>query len=503
MHPTPAVRSTLFDVRREPVRLAMIASALLVLGALGANSAHASSALPFPAPIRSDDEVNNRMHNILDEHPLTARAPIHNQLPKLIFFPPNPPPLGVRIHTPEDRTIVTGGPRAMAPFVTDPFYAPLSTFISPVVTAYQGGETLLSGEKARIKRWQRERDELLAELRETIARLTYVDANTRLREFIELAELQKERLEKLEREAEALREHFARKAPWNERREWRLAGQPASGPGPGMILEIQVMRAAAYYLDGLLPAQRRLLREIAMELEGTTFLPDNSRPTAGLYLFFQPETARIPRPTRLSEMPPGGQQLLRRFIDEKARLKEDLRKAVYEADASRSTHRLKQLADLHAQRFAEIEQMAEDLRATFARMPSFERMPYPEPLPPHLIERIENYEREKRKLLGAAGAADDAGLAPLQAELDRLRAAIALVPGAVLEEGTAPDAFLTNFLQRRREAEAYYEYDIAVLEPGLSPEQRRLLFGGAIRRLELPLPGPEEQPTLAPGTLLR
>jgi hypothetical protein len=87
--------------------------------------------------------------------------------------------------------------------------------------------------------------------------------------------------------------------------------------------------------------------------------------------------------------------------------------------------------------------------------------------------------------------------------MDALRAAIALVPGAMYEEGTAPDAFLTSFLKYRREAEAYREYDIATLEPGLSPEQRRLLFGGAIALLQLPLPGAEEQPTLAPGTLLR
>ena len=48
-----------------------------------------------------------------------------------------------------------------------------------------------------------------------------------------------------------------------------------------------------------------------------------------------------------------------------------------------------------------------------------------------------------------------------------------------------------------RETEAaYVEYRQALFEPGLSPEQRRLLFDGAIERLELPLPRGELQPFL-------
>ncbi len=53
-------------------------------------------------------------------------------------------------------------------------------------------------------------------------------------------------------------------------------------------------------------------------------------------------------------------------------------------------------------------------------------------------------------------------------------------------------ALLTKFSQSIRELERnwdYHDYQIAVLQPGLSPEQRRLLFGGALERLALPLPG--------------
>jgi hypothetical protein len=489
-------------VRLPPHRLLRLSlGGLLLLVGTADPGLRGSSALPFPGPIRSDDEISNSRRNILDEHPLTARAPDNDLRPKLIYFPPNPPPLGVTVNLREDRDITTGGPDQMRPFVTDPFYAPLSTFISPVVTAYQGGEGLSDGDRARLGRWQQERDALLAELRETIERLKYSSATVRLRDTIALAEKQTPALVRLEKEADDLRERLARKAPWNEHREWRLAGSgPATGAGPGMILEIQVMRAAAFYFDGLSPAQRRLLREIAMELEGTTFLPRDSRPTAQLFVFFQPETARIPRPPRL---PDHAARLMRKFIDDKGRLKEELRRAVYAADAERSTRGLSRLADAQAPLLDELEQTAEDLRAALARAPEFQRTPYPAPLPPHLVERIERYQQAKRELVGLHGRADDAGLEPLLDDLDALRAAIDLVPGARREEGQAPDAFLTNFLRSRREAAAYYEYDIATLEPGLSPEQRRLLFSGAITRLELPLPGAEEQPTLPPGTLLR
>lgn len=482
-----------------PVRLSL----LLVFAVASAGApvaSQAASPLPYPGPIRSYDETNNDRRNVLDEHPLTARPPSNQQLPKLIFFPPNPPPLGVPVHLPENRDIVTGGPEALAPFVTEPFYAPLSTFISPVVTAYQGGETMSPEDHTRLQHWQREREDLLAELRETIATLTYADANTRLRDFIGLAEKQTPRLIELEKAADILRERLARKAPWNERREWRLPRERADrGAVPGMILEMQVMRAAAYYFDGLSPAQRRLLREIAMELEGTAFLPKDSRPTAQLFVYFLPETARIPRPTRLA---PAAQPLLRRIIDEKGRLKEELRDAVYAADASRSQRGLVALAEAQAPRIAALEETAEDLRAALARA-GHERVPVPAALPPHLTERIEAFRQARRAIVDRTGRADDEALASLQQDMDALRAAIALVPGAILEEGDAPDAFLTNFLKRRREADAYREYDIATLEPGLSPEQRRLLFGGAVEKLQLPLPGPEEQPTLPPGTMLR
>lgn len=42
--------------------------------------------------------------------------------------------------------------------------------------------------------------------------------------------------------------------------------------------------------------------------------------------------------------------------------------------------------------------------------------------------------------------------------------------------------------------DAYRDYRTAVFEPGMSPEQRRLLFGGVLEKLDLPLPRGELQP---------
>jgi len=53
---------------------------------------------------------------------------------------------------------------------------------------------------------------------------------------------------------------------------------------------------------------------------------------------------------------------------------------------------------------------------------------------------------------------------------------------------------IRNFLDSMREEEAwqpYQDYRTAVYQPGLSPEQRRLLFEIALEKLALPLPDGE------------
>jgi hypothetical protein len=45
-----------------------------------------------------------------------------------------------------------------------------------------------------------------------------------------------------------------------------------------------------------------------------------------------------------------------------------------------------------------------------------------------------------------------------------------------------------------REEVIYKDYRVAMLEPGLSPEQRRLLFGAALAGLAQPLPPGDRMP---------
>jgi hypothetical protein len=73
-------------------------------------------------------------------------------------------------------------------------------------------------------------------------------------------------------------------------------------------------------------------------------------------------------------------------------------------------------------------------------------------------------------------------------------------PLAALAEHQAAQERALNTLNRHvdtlEKPAAYAEYRAAMFEPGLSPAQRRLLFGQAFRSLGLPLPSGELQPTL-------
>jgi hypothetical protein len=63
--------------------------------------------------------------------------------------------------------------------------------------------------------------------------------------------------------------------------------------------------------------------------------------------------------------------------------------------------------------------------------------------------------------------------------------------------GKSADTLLKEFADAVQQQEAwqqYGDYQVAVFQPGLSPEQRRLLFDAAIEKLALPLPGGERLP---------
>ena len=70
-----------------------------------------------------------------------------------------------------------------------------------------------------------------------------------------------------------------------------------------------------------------------------------------------------------------------------------------------------------------------------------------------------------------------------------IRGDLARLPGASVDSAAALLIKFSESIQRLQNFWDYRDYQTAVLQPGLSPEQRRLLFEGALEKLALPLPG--------------
>jgi hypothetical protein len=245
-------------------------------------------------------------------------------------------------------------------------------------------------------------------------------------------------------------------------------------------------------------------------------------------------------------MPPELSPRLDQWVAEKDALRAELAAAVISADrakfASSRRRTLEQLARTQGPRLAALETRAEEIRRDYAPHFELHRMRRPLTLPPEVLAVIEAFERRLARILERlerhtlqatarvhmsyrgnsrselqmlrAKANREATaefhevnhdeLVALNVELENVRTVLVACVGeaALAVEGGAPDAFLTTFMSRYRQDWAYYEYEVAIFEPGLSPPQRRLLVGGAIRGLDLPLPRGELQPTSLPLTLL-
>jgi len=97
-----------------------------------------------------------------------------------------------------------------------------------------------------------------------------------------------------------------------------------------------------------------------------------------------------------------------------------------------------------------------------------------------------------------SAVADDYGrrIADLLNERESIRLAIGETLHVTKPEEIDRALLAALRIANQKQAEnTFSEYRIAVLEPGLSPEQRRLLFDSVVERLELPLPRGEPRPT--------
>lgn len=302
--------------------------------------------------------------------------------PVVICFPPTPPPLDHAI----TRLASSLPPRLTPPpelasCVNEPFYAPLSTWLLE--------NTLTEKMRQRISALHVAEAGALADLRATLEQVRTADAATRRRSLEMLARQQTPQLAALERDAEQIRADLATgRYDWRALREWAIGGKNTRGDSPAEIAA--TMCAYAYYQSGLLPAQRRLLREISVELAMAgedTAAAEAAQP----FLFFPPEPARVLLP---DDLPADLAAKIAAYQTKKSALKKELYDTIYQQDgatlAFMRNSALKALAGKQAARLAELEPLAEDIRGGLADLPSATR-PDAEhsALPPVLTERLD------------------------------------------------------------------------------------------------------------------
>ncbi len=475
------------------------------------------------------------------------RLPEAPQAPVVRFsiaFPPIPPALGAPI----PRVATSGGtssPRTgLRSYVNEVFY--------PQLSAQLAANSLSRRERAELDNYRTEKTELQAQLQAELARVRYLDAAARARELAAFAHVQTPKVKVLEERAESLRKKLIGSGQnWSALREWWLGRKVEPAHSPREIA--MVMRAHAYYLDGLLPAQRRLLREISLEL---TIAAESTEKAAAAqpYVFFPPEPARVMFPP---DLPPDVAARIARYETNKSALKKELYEEVIAIDGARipllSGHTGRALAQRQAAPLADLDTVAEEIRQGLShlvdRTAAAERMPLSPTLAARAGTLIKTFADAQRTAVQKANAVVDSArnlpviitfnagndglthsvrpimmrgqpsektrqqiagvqaslnavateygheLAQLLNEMNATKRDIAAESGGKQSAAETALAIAVRSAVQEERDELYADYRVAVFQPGLSPEQRRLLFDGAIERLDLPLPRAEPQPT--------
>ena len=481
---------------------------------------------------------------------MSRERPVPLAVPLPIFFPPNPPPLGRPIsHLNLAATGQTmAPPRELALYVNEAFYAPLGTKLALNSFDEKQRQTLDAYRSAR--------NLLLEELQNELIRLQDAEPAARRTAFTILAQRQTPRLMELEATAEQLRGEITNSdIDWSALRDWHLGERNARGDSPAELAA--VMRAHAFYQAGLLPAQRQLLREIVIEL--TSGAEDAATATARQpYLFFSPHLTRVTVPE--SAPPEVAAKIAQFVTKKSALKKGLFDTVLANDAAMFGfvrTNAMRALAARQAPALAELEQLADEIREGLVAVPEMHPTVPPSPLPPLLTRRILDAVEARTTLQKATRTKVDEILAELPANFPVVMSTT-IDPGGVKirlmrREGrgrfiTADDPLIARTVQRindvgedhrqqhvaldrsladlrddigralgskstprqvsdalqavvnynilRENDDGYRDYRIAVFEPGLTPEQRRLLLGGALTKLDVPLPSGEYQPTL-------
>ncbi|MEO6567568.1 MAG: hypothetical protein ABIO94_02295, partial [Opitutaceae bacterium] len=407
----------------------------------------------------------------------------------------------------------------------------------------------------RLEAYLAVRDKLISELQVELTRWRNADAGTRQRELTAFARQQAPKLAELEATAEQLRADLINGLDgWFSQRQWTLGENRKGGDSLADVAE--TMRGYAFYHAGLNSTQRGLLWEISQDLQTLANDIGEAAPTG---VFFSPAMARVEFPAdlpaaiaaRITAYQEKKAALKKElydgvFADEKASflrgnvLKSrvsgqgpylaEMENAAEEIrrDLAAAPHlmNLRMESPLSPRLTARVAAMAESLTTlrveTQAEIDAIYRatkndqgpiilnyaftaagLTYDVSFNPPRKGRTETAELSRntqRKMeaatLAMAALANRYGsrFAEIQKESASLRGAI----GESLSQPGDPGAeaaFGQALFASTAGLAGYADYRIAVLEPGLSPEQRRLFFGHALRELQLPLPPGVLQPT--------
>ena len=498
-----------------PVRFGLLALALGL----------AASGLAQDAP---SPDLSVRVHSPRRGSPVRVRdvslpgGPRRPAPPNLLFFPPAPPPLDAAPPSADAATPEFSAPDELGAFVNEPFYAPLGTRLA----SSNPDDRLGDEQKRQLDAYRANKAAMQTELLARLYTLRETDTASRLRSLESFAREQTPQLAALESAAESFRHDLIRINPGENSIRPGNRTAPGSPDEKKPVVPATTLQIAIFYGEGLSPSQRRLAREILIEHDDSE---RDGRPSAkaASWIFFSPDTARVQLPLPLPAALAGQ---IANYVKTRDLLKRELRDALCTSGMVPPTGGRRQvletLAVEQAPRIAAMEALAEEIRRGLQGLildPL--HVPHLQSLPAELEARIAGYRRDKlelqkellarvREITGREASGSPASeektqhaiaaftqenasrYTALDREKEGIRGVLAHIAAAAREgesgNDQSADHLLKNFadsFQQYEQWRLYYEYRIAVFEPGLSPEQRRLLFDGAVEKLALPLPG--------------
>jgi hypothetical protein len=424
------------------------------------------------------------------------------------FFPPVPPALHSEV--PLLGSLLSRGPAAppgLARYVNEPFY--------PMLGFWMLTRELPASLSAALAEYTATKTTLQEQLRTRLAELKDAPPEVRERSLADLAQQQAPALAALEARAEWFRARLLASLPDGPRTEWRdfLPGAVQRGDkeysdSVSLTVQSEATLVAVFYQDGLDPAQRQLLRHTAYNLAREA--RGGSVSAGNRWVSLTPFPARLQLPAVLPEALEARlvefQRLQQALVDE---LQQELRD--HRATPETRAAALRKLAPQQAPRFAALEAAAEDIRRGLAALPADDTPAAGPALPAELSERIAKYRRQRDESLKTlhallAGTRPEGKASPAEFErtqnelLGQLSRENLAIRAALAEHMRASDSpahrksvddLLRSFESARQQQESraqFRDYQHAVLTPGLSPAQRRLLFDAAVTQLRLPLP---------------